>query len=274
MATAAAPSQPIKDTSPQAGKGGGKGSKLKESKSVGEFVKFYLVPIAMFSVSIIIIFFVIFPSVQGITRTLGEISTQKQEHARLSEIRTKRLALEAETSTQEADLATINALIPQSQTQVVDFSEKIRKTAETNRLEIKESLVGEEVTGGQAQNVQTSQNVKGLEMVELPAKFTVAGSFNNIRNFLTNIFGGDDFIIIKNMELRKQFGATVDPNGDQETFSRQNTDEWWMSITLVKYQFRVTADTTEADLDASYFLVPETARANPEVLKFINENYK
>ena len=58
MATAAAPSQPIKDTSPQAGKGGGKGSKLKESKSVGEFVKFYLVPIAMFSVSIIIIFFV------------------------------------------------------------------------------------------------------------------------------------------------------------------------------------------------------------------------
>lgn len=252
-----------------------KQEKLNEAKSVGEFFKFYLLPLTMLFASIFILIFIILPFAQGTRETLTNIGVTKEEYQRLEALKKKREVLQTETNQQEADLAKIDKLIPQSQTQVVDFSEKIRKASEANSLQLKESLVGEEVTGTQAQTVvETSEDVKGLELVELPAKFTLTGRFDNIQKFLRSIFGGDDFIIIKNMELRKQFGTNVDPNGQKETFSRENTNEWWMSLTLVKYQFRVGAGTTADDLRAAYFLVPETARADQQVLDFINENYK
>jgi Tfp pilus assembly protein PilO len=242
----------------------------KEPIVVGDFTKYFMLPLAMLVLSLILVFFVILPLVSALTGTLGDISKMRNEYNTLLEARNKREQLASSSNQQEADLAKINKLIPQSQTEVVDFSESIRKKAEQNSLNLQSSVVREAVITNPNSITATPEGEKGLDLAELPADFTIGGKFDNIREFLGDIFGGDDFIIIKQMELRKQ---TPEQDANSQKFNTSGVDNWFMSITLVKYQFRLRSATTQADLQAAYFTVPESVKANQDVLDFINENY-
>jgi Tfp pilus assembly protein PilO len=246
------------------------GKAASEPMAAGEFTKYYLLPMSMFFLSLILVFIVILPLVNSLTGTVGEINTIRDNYNTLLEAREKRELLAASSNQQEADLGKINKLIPQSQTEVVDFSETIRKKAESNDLELQSSIVREAVISNPGGATSAPEGEKGLDLAELPADFTLGGKFDNIKKFLGDIFGGSDFIIIKQMELRKQV-AEQDTN--QQKFNTSGVDNWFMSITLVKYQFRLRSNTSQAELQAAFFAVPENARANQEVLDFINDNY-
>jgi hypothetical protein len=251
-------------------------SKQKEKngpKSLEEVTKLYLIPLLMVIITILLLFFLVLPQVNGLTDTLSLINAEQEEYTRLREIEQNRSNLAQITNQQQADLAKIDSIIPQSQTAVVDFSESIREKARQNRLVVNESVVGEIVTatprgisGGGA-----GGNQPGLELVELPSEFSLSGRFNNIQGFLSDIFGGEDFIVIKEMTLNRRV-VNQEEAGDT-SFSQSNTDNWSLNLVLVKYQFRLAPTASEEDLQRSYFSVPENLRPNQEVLEFINENY-
>ncbi|MFW5702464.1 MAG: hypothetical protein ACOCXP_00675 [Candidatus Dojkabacteria bacterium] len=236
-----------------------------------KFLKLYGVPIATLAFSVIVIIFFTLPQVNGISSTLSLISEQQDEYERLGTIRESRLRLADLTNQQQADLAKIDSIIPQQQTEVVDFSEDIRRLAEQNRLNLTDSVVGEVVTANSQSPVQNPlpDAPAGLELVELPADFSLSGDFSNIQSFLSDIFGAEDFIIVKEMELIKR--AQGDSEGSE--FSLEQTDSWNMDITLAKYQFRLGANTTEENVTQTYFRVPESQRPDQQVLDFMNENY-
>jgi hypothetical protein len=235
--------------------------------AVNQILKYYLAPLLLIAFSIGIVIVVILPLLDGLVSNIDAINQTQSQYEELDDKRQAIQSLSAVTNTQQEMLTKIHSIIPESQTEVANFSEKIRQKAEANRVEMLDSIVAEQVT------ISTGQKKDiGLELVELPAEFTVSGRLEGIEQFLSSIYGSEDFIIIKKMDLQKQTG--IDESTDEATrFSDRTSDEWIMSLILVKYQFRLQEGVDDESIDQVYFNVPEATRPDQDVLDFINENY-
>jgi hypothetical protein len=281
MAEAAAPQEVKLDTAnPEVAKAAADKAKEEKAKkgkqATADVLRSYLLPLAMLFSSVIIIIVILLPVAEQALNNLNEVSKLQGQYKDQQSALAVRQKLSSETNLQLSTLSRINSLIPQSQTAVVNFSESVRNKATQNRLEVSDSVVGEIVTVNRSNrptNAATAAAEANLELVELPAEFTMRGGFENIRKFLSDLYGGTDFIIIKKMELQQIVGQ-VDPNDpDGGRFNTGSSQNWSLSLVLVKYQFRVKGDGGEGALRTSYFNVPDTLRADPNVVNFINENY-
>jgi Tfp pilus assembly protein PilO len=283
-----------------------KDDKNKEKKEglAGIFqddLKYYVVPGVMFLISFGLIVQLILPTLNSAFGNLDRVSELQEEYEDLQGIKERRNQLAQQIQSQREILTRIIELIPQRQTAVVDFSEDIREKAEDNDLDLQQSLVGEVVvvntnsstssssqsnsspsaaaSSGQDQSANTNSVATdtepqvSLDLVELPAEFSIEGDFEDIRDFLASFYASDDFIIIKSMELQKQLQTEED--GESTRFTTSSSDRWIMTIELVKYQFRAGGEDVDEQALTQYFFnsVAEGARPNAEVLRFIEQNY-
>ncbi len=235
--------------------------------AVDQILKYYLAPLLLVALSIGIVIVVILPLLDGLFSNINAINETQSEYEDLDDKRQAIQSLSSVTNTQQEMLSKIHSIIPESQTEVANFSEKIRQKAQTNNVELMDSIVAENVT------ISTGQKKDiGLELVELPAEFTVSGRLDSIEQFLSSIYGSEDFIIIKKMDLQKQ--TNIDESTDETSrFSDTTSEDWIMSLILVKYQFRLQEGVDDESIDRVYFNVPEGMRPDQDVLDFISENY-
>jgi len=239
----------------------------QNSKASHDFAQLYLIPMLLLIFGVILVFIVLMPQVDTMAQKFTVLQTEQQDYDALLAKKNSRLELLSLTTTQQATLTKINAIIPQSQTDVVGFTERIRAMVSENNLTLSDIKSGEQVTVKTAVNTAGTTSDANLELVEVPAEFQIEGELQNIRKFLGTLYGGQEFIVIKKMELSKKVDD-VDVN-----FSTLQTTQWSINLTLTKFQFRIGKNGTAAALQKSYFNVDETSRANKEIVDFINENY-
>lgn len=254
----------------------------KGASKATDILNYYLLPLGVFVVSLLLVIFVLLPQVGDVLTKLSEISTYTEDYNKLLENRQRRISLSTVTNDQKSVLGQINKLIPQSQTAVVDFSESVRTLATGNRLQVLESVAGEVVTVNTniTDDISSNTDTK-IELVELPAKFTMRGRFENVRKFLSDLYESGDFIIVKEMELRQvtqadtsassQQGSNVNRSSLFQTTLPENN--WTIEVTLTKYQFRVSGETDADSLRSVYFNIPDGVRPATEVVDFIKRNY-
>ncbi len=243
--------------------------------------KYYLAPLLMAVASLLIFGVFIVPNAEQFINSINKIQELQTEYDKNLETKARRERLQSSTNDQLGKLDIINAIIPQAQTAVVGFTEKIKQKARENNVTIGATVTGEIVqvstansgtragTGAGAGNVASQNQSKGLELVELPADFTAQGTLASVRSFLSSIYNGDDFIIIKSMELQKA-SATGSQLG--AVYSRDEGN-WTMELTLTKYQLRVPVGVSDADIRLSYFEIADTSKPQQAVLDFIQKNY-
>jgi Tfp pilus assembly protein PilO len=228
----------------------------------------YVLPAAVYVISIVLIIGLVLPILNSIVSNYQQAATLEQDYLKLADKKSKIENLKSITNTQKQVIGIIDKIIPLSQTAVVDFSEQIKQKAKTNSLILTTTTVRETVTIDQVALGTDKSTDTRLELVELPAEFTISGDFENIKKFLTDLYKGNDFIIIKKMELQKVIG-----NENDSRFSQASTNQWSMSIILTKYQFRLSGNRSEEELQNTYFGVSESTRPDQAVVDFILKNY-
>ena len=92
-----------------------------------------------------------------------------------------------------------------------------------------------------------------LPLNQLPTNFDLLGPYEGIRSFFRNMYSGQDFFVVNQMELVKI---------DQNTWSGQ--------ISLAKYQFTPNA---KFDPNKAYFTISEDAPLNQEMLDFLQKKF-
>lgn len=235
-------------------------------KATDEMVRQYLLPLVFFIAALIMVFGLVLPQLDYTTSLINQIGELQTKYNDLIVKRNNLTALMQNTNTQKNTLEVVNKIAPQSQTAVVNFAEKIRTKASESNLTLSNTVTGEVVTVATGDVGKTTGS---LELVELPAEFSLQGNFNDIRSFLGSLYAGDDFIIIKKMDLRKKAGAN--PNDAQ--FTRGFVENWTLNIILAKYQLRASGNATDAELQKSFFAVSESSKPQLDVINFIMKNY-
>lgn len=244
-------------------------SKKKKSPSMKDYLnmlKYYYLPVATLAIFLFIAAFAVYPSIADLSATmshLGELRTSSKEKD--DEIG-KLQVLEADATQTNQYLNAINKIAPIRETNVVDFQKDIRGVANTNRLDVEDARGGEEI-------ISDDNSIYQFQLVEVPMNFTLVGSFEDMKQFLSDIYNlSNDFIVIEDM----QFSRT-----------NQNNDKWSMDITLVKYQFiekeeakndsptssNVVVVVEEQKTPTAVSEVPIDARPNQKVLDFLDNKY-
>lgn len=227
-------------------------TKKKKEKRTSDYyvhiLKFYYLPVFIVMIFLLVAVFAVLPSLKSLLSNYSELNNLKNEvkdkDAKIEQLK----ALKNRSTQTEAYLASINKIAPVQKTNVTEFQNSIKNTAKSNRLSIQSARGGEEIVSDQ-------QNTGSFQLVEIPMYFVFSGNFLDLKNFLNDLYQGEDFIIIEKMDLSK---------ADKST-------EWKMDLTLVKYQFIQKDSDTSIVLnvnDLSTDLVP-----SEQVLQFLQEKY-
>jgi len=226
--------------------------------------RFYFFPIFILAVFLLVGIFAVYPSVTTLFDNFSKVDELKLNSEKKQERISKLEALREGSGKTQEYLSYINRIAPIEKTRVTDFQGSISKISQQNNLEIKSARGGEEII--QEENSTDTSTL----LVEVPMHFSITGPFQNLKNFLSDIYKGDDFIIIEEMELSKE----------------DSSSDWTMQITLVKYQFisqEKIPDESGVDPGSSGDQLPEEANPeevnledfipNQDVLKFLDEKY-
>ena len=142
--------------------------------------------------------FAVYPSVTTLFDNFSKVDELKLNSEKKQERISKLEALREGSGKTQEYLSYINRIAPIEKTRVTDFQGSISKISQQNNLEIKSARGGEEII--QEENSTDTSTL----LVEVPMHFSITGPFQNLKNFLSDIYKGDDFIIIEEMELSKE----------------------------------------------------------------------
>lgn len=217
----------------------------------------YTVPIIAILIFVAILVILVFPTYENISQNFqlldskkGEIENQKK---RLTE-----LELIATESIQNSEfIEKLDSIIPSGVTEVVAFQRKIVEIADENNIQVDDAIVGEKILLNQNAVDSTIQTTKDLYIVQIPIQFKLIGSVVDFENFLNDIYSGEDFIIVSEMNLNN--------NGESEDTT--------MNITLSKYQF-LPVDMEDVTFLGLVDSIPNTAILSPNVIDFIERKQK
>jgi Tfp pilus assembly protein PilO len=214
-------------------------------------LRFYYVPVFIIAAFLALAVFAVYPSMVDLINNYGKYNELKADVEAQDARIVKLKELENESASTEEYLTYIDKIAPIEKTNVADFQSTIKEVASNNRLTIKNSRGGEEI-------ISDDTSTSSLQLIEVPINYTIVGPFANLKNFLSDIYKKDDFIIIQNMDFSRE---------------SESTNAWNMQITLVKYQFNVSDTQTETPDTNLVDVRLENFVPNEQVLEFLNEKY-
>lgn len=229
------------------------------SESLKEML-FYVLPIFSFGFFLLILFGAILPTIQNITDTNAAVDSLKQQDQALKQRITTINNLSNNNAKTEEILQKINAIIPTGRTEVVKFGERIDASIAAHSLVSNKRTIGETVlvnssdqnTATQAQTSDTSASV--LPLSDIPTQFDIQGTYENIRSFFIDLYKGQDFFVVDNMDLT----------------STSTGDDWNGKVSLVKYQFSPSAN---FDPVKAFLGIDESSPLNQQVLDFLEQKF-
>ncbi|MBN1916201.1 hypothetical protein JW796_04435 [Candidatus Dojkabacteria bacterium] len=227
-------------------------SKELDTKELIRWFKFYVLPIVSIGMLLVIVIFGIYPNVKGLFNYLDKVDELREQSVRL-DTRIRRLKdLSQNNSRTEAYLEVIDNIVPEKQTEVVNFQEKIKNLGNSNNLKLMEAKAGETII--LSEEVKEGDNT-GIGLIEVPSQFSFQGKLPDIKVFLTELNKGEDFLVINEMKLTSINTAV--------------SNQWTLDIIFVKYQFQ---EVSESQISI-FSSIPESSEPNKEVLEFIKMKY-
>lgn len=220
-------------------------------------VLFYSLPLFSFIFFMLIFFSAVLPGIDSINTKLTEIESLESQVTTLEE-RIVNIQKLGESNAEIQDtIEKINSIVPTGQTEVVKFGDRISETVAlhsllNNILKTGELVVVTNETDG-LEETNLEQDSSVLPLSQIPTKFDLRGSFEDIRQFFITLYQGQDFFVVEKMELNSS-----------------ESEEWYGEISLVKYQF---SPSTNFDPVKAYFSISENSKINPQVLTFLEKKF-
>lgn len=224
----------------------------KKVRDYRKLVRFYIIPIISVAIFFFILLFTVVPNVRYMIDGFEEGQELKRESKELDKRIDRLSAMKQNDSENRQLLSKINQIIPSEQSEVVRFRQKVAGVGTRKGLEVDSLQAGELIVEENSENVIDSSS--GFQLIEIPSRFSFTGSFNSFRELFKELYSGEDFFVISNMDL----------NVNNFSFG---VDSWEGRFDLTKYQFYEEGDSSD------YANVPETQPVNQEVLKFLEDNF-
>lgn len=226
----------------------------------GKYLRFYYIPSLSILILVVIFFLAIKPNLTKMFELRDDIQKLEDKDL-LLDTRLKKLKLLDEQSNDTAlILAKINTIIPTEQSEVVTFRERVVGIIEFNGIRVQQVRAGENrISADSQQQVDEGSILSQFEIIEIPTTFVTSGGFSGFRNFLKELYGGNDFFVVRKMELAAGTG--------EDTLSQLR---WSGNFELIKYQYSLSEDVNP---DQVYLAIQPEEQPDEQVIKFVQENF-
>lgn len=210
--------------------------KKAERIPISTLFRVYLVPLIVVGIFAMIMFLLIIPGIGAIFEQLDK-TAQINIQIRDLDGKLQRLQTLASQSQQTAiDTAALDIVIPEAITEVVNFQQQVRRLmGEQNGLRVGAATTAEQAIA--AIERQEGEESDPIVILQIPTTFTGTGTIQQIRAFIEDIKELNSFVLIGEMDVN-----------NSEIFNSNNlnlidtSDQWQITITLIKYQFATNAD--------------------------------
>lgn len=223
-----------------------------ENLSQGGKLKEFAVPIlAILSFAAILMIFTI-PSINNLTGAYEErdaVTAQlNDKKAELEDLQNLRNT----NQTNKGILDRLQIIIPTSQTEVVNFVNKVEQVSRETTVEFKDAVAGERSVLDSSGRATTRVDERNLKLLQIPVNFSLVGSLGNLRTLLVRIYNSDDFIVMTKMQLDNR---QEDESGAQ------------IELELSKYQYNPPS--SKEDYEALLKSISYKERPDQDVIDFI-----
>ncbi|MBP9758166.1 hypothetical protein KBD45_00585 [Candidatus Dojkabacteria bacterium] len=225
--------------------------------SEGGKLKEYLVPMLGLLIFIGILMVFTIPSINDLFGTYDLRDTANNELDQ-KEIELKELQnLRNANKTNKDMLERLQLIIPTSQTEVVNFVNKVEQISNDTSVGFKDAVAGERLILDSAGKASTKTDDRNLRLLQIPINFTLNGTLDNLRSLLIKIYNNDDFIVMTEMQLN---------NRDTET------DGAKVELELSKYQYNTPA--SNKDYQELLKSISYKEKPDQDVIEFIQRKTK
>lgn len=221
--------------------------KVKEKKvDIISQLKYYGVPIASVGVFFGLLLFAVMPTINSINEKRDTIKNKETQISKLDNTLREYYALRDREAQMDEDLALIDKIVPSSISEVANFVGEINDVAEQNSLDPTETQSGETRVGVTGKPVSTTDEEakEGADIISIPTAFALKGDIDNIRQFLIELYGREEFLIIDSMEIKgqkqREFEERIAEEEGREyrsEFRGLTVFDWTIDVVFGKYQF-------------------------------------
>jgi hypothetical protein len=215
----------------------------KQSKDVYKAILYYSLPLISILVFFAIMGWGTVKTVrEGILGRIDEIEEKEEEIDDLDDDIARLKEIQSQEARIDADLAIIDKIVPEGQTQVAKFITEIEEIALQNNLEKAKYTSGENIEEIEEAISETEEETT-LGIIDIPTESEYVASFNDIKNFLNALYSKNDFIIVKSLELQGHRARELLATRQREEGVQVTVDtslgivDWTMLVTFEKYQF-------------------------------------
>lgn len=222
----------------------------KKKSDLSVMARLYIFPLLVSFGFILIVIFLIIPTLFSIFSTLDEVSGKNVDLQNQNQLLTQLRELNSNSSIKISQLNSVNNITTSDQTEVVRFRNRITDVILSNQL----TIFSQSLTENDP-DIISDGGGDSITLKEVPFTFKIEGSYTNIVNFFADLSVLSDFVIIKEMQFSRD-----------DKIGADGTTIWTLDLVLVKYQF-----STNQALDDVYRSISPSAEISQKVLDYINQ---
>lgn len=204
-----------------------------------QFIKIYIFPIVTLGVFAGIILFLVIPKISEIFAAIDQVKLDNDEVTSI-DLEIADLSSLQNNTDLTANLNLLNELASNGATRVVEFRDKMATSLAGFNLAVNTQRISES-------SFINADLRDSIILIEIPFEFSVSGTLDNVKAFITSLSSLSDFAIVKELDIVKEEG-----------------ESWNMKIILVKYQF--AANPNDEDL---YSNIDPTTRIPQNIQEFL-----
>lgn len=222
----------------------------KKKSNLSVMARLYIFPLLVSFGFILIVIFLIIPTLFSIFSTLDEVSGKNVDLQNQNQLLTQLRELNSNSSTKISQLNSVNNITTSDQTEVVRFRNRITDVILSNQL----TIFSQSLTENDP-DIISDGGRDSITLKEVPFTFKIEGSYTNIVNFFADLSVLNDFVIIKEMQFSRD-----------DKIGADGTTIWTLDLVLVKYQF-----SKNQALDDVYRAISPSVEISQKVLDYINQ---
>lgn len=221
----------------------------KKKSDLSVMARLYIFPLIVSFGFILIVIFLIIPTLFSIFSTLDEVSNKNVDLQNKNQLLSQLRDLNSNSSLKISQLNSVNNITTSDQTEVVRFRNRITDVILSNQL----TIFSQSLTENDP-DIISDGGGESITLKEVPFTFKIEGSYTNIVRFFADLSVLNDFVIIKEMQFSRD-----------DKIGSDGTTIWTLDLVLVKYQF-----STNQALDEVYKAISPSVEISQKVLDYIN----